>query len=105
VGKDALKFTLETSGEDVKFTLETSGEDLKNTLETSGEDVKNQICGIPYIFFCRIMCTEIVQKLNNGSEWERRVESEKNRVVEKFKPTIFTLVSSVVLHLSHSFRV
>jgi hypothetical protein len=37
---NSLKFTLETSGEDVKNTLETSEEDVKTTLETSGEDVR-----------------------------------------------------------------
>ncbi len=38
-----LKFTLETSGEDVKTTLERSGEDVKTTLRTSGEDVKTTL--------------------------------------------------------------
>ena len=69
-------------------TLKTSEEDVKTTLKTSGEDVRINVLGRPLLA---------------GPTYEQVVT---NLVNPQSSPEVnFTLVSSVVFNLLHSFRV
>ncbi len=113
--------TLETGGEDAENTLETGGEDDETTLETGGEDacaVRDQALE----FFTRFECSfcdgrfDIFEfsTLYENSLYENliRLAMEKPCEAKVIFPTRFECsftsfppVSSVVLHLLHSFRV
>ncbi len=88
-----IKTTLQTSGEDAKITLQTGGEDPKITLQTSGEDAETTLqTGGEDDFISKLL----KEHFNFDKFREHQLESIKSSS---------TLVSSVVSHLPHSFRV
>ncbi len=87
-------FPVEESWTEVKTTLETSGEDVKTTLETSGEDT------LP-----RLTTKNRKMRAVKGGEIGFRVQFSHPPRSFECSFTSSPLVSSVVLHLLHSFRV
>ncbi len=87
----------------MKSTLETSGEDVKSTLETSVK-VQGFFLEKPPSTFSRLNACETVSEAETSSEKSPRPPGEFSTRFECGFAT-FPLVSSLVLHLLHSFRV